>query len=349
MSEVFEKYMRRALQLAKSAAGFVSPNPMVGAVIVHNDIIIGEGFHRRYGLAHAEVNAVDSVNELNRGLLSESTMYVTLEPCSHYGKTPPCSELIIRCGIPNVVVGCLDPFEKVAGRGVNMLREAGVNVTVGVLREECEELNKCFVTAHREKRPYILLKWAESADGFMDVDRDGCGNQMIISNSVTKMMVHALRARYNAIMVGSNTAVKDNPTLTVRDWVGRNNPLRVVIDRAGVIAADSNILVDGGDTIIFGSKSSPKINGVEYVALNGGNPIFQEVLAELYARNITSVMVEGGAKLLNSIIQLGIWDEARVEYGKEFCNSGVKAPKVDGRVVADELHQGNRVKRLIRR
>lgn len=349
MISISEKYICRALQLARSAAETVSPNPMVGAVIVHNGRIIGEGYHRRYGLAHAEVNAINSVRESDRALLRESTIYVTLEPCSHYGKTPPCSELIIKCGIPNVVIGCLDPFEKVAGRGVKMLREAGVNVTVGVLREECEELNKRFVTAHRKKRPYLLLKWAESADGFIDRDREVRGEQSVISNAVTKMMVHRLRARYDAIMVGSNTVVKDNPTLTVRNWYG-DNPIRIGVDRGGIIPADSNILTDGGETIIFGSRSVEKVNGVEYVKLKGGdNSIFEEILSELYHRNVTSLIVEGGAKLLTSIIELELWDEARIEYGISDFLGGVEAPKIDGVLVSEDFHQGNRVKRLFRR
>ncbi len=349
MIEISEKYMRRALQLAKSAAEFVSPNPMVGAVIVYNDRIIGEGFHRRYGLAHAEVNAVNSVRGSDRKLLKGSTIYVTLEPCSHYGKTPPCSELIIDCGIPNVVIGCLDPFEKVAGRGVNMLREAGVNVQVGVLREECEALNKRFIVAHGSKRPYVMLKWAESADGFMDDDRLERGNQRVISNAVTQLAVHKLRAEYDAIMVGSNTVVKDNPTLTVRNWVGANNPLRVVIDRDDVIPDDSNIISDGGESIIFGAKSADRVNGVEYVALKGEEPIFQEVLAELYARGITSLMVEGGAKLLSEIIRLEAWDEARIDRGNIDFTSGIVAPEIVGNLISVNFHQKNSVKRLYRR
>ncbi|MFI3240931.1 MAG: bifunctional diaminohydroxyphosphoribosylaminopyrimidine deaminase/5-amino-6-(5-phosphoribosylamino)uracil reductase RibD [Bacteroidales bacterium] len=348
MIEISEKYMHRALQLANSAAETVSPNPMVGAVIVHNGKIIGEGFHRKCGLAHAEVNAVNAVRECDRKLLTESTIYVTLEPCSHYGKTPPCSELIIRCGIPNVVIGCLDPYEKVAGRGVSMLREAGVNVVVGVLSEECERLNKRFVTAHQQKRPYLLLKWAESADGFLDRDRVGRGEQSVISNAVTQMMVHRLRARYDAIMVGSNTVVKDNPTLTVRNWYG-DNPIRIVVDRGGIIPTDSNILTDGGETIIFGSCSAEKVNGVEYVKLKDCENPFEEILQELYNRNIISLMVEGGAKLLTSIIELELWDEARIEYGISDFSGGVEAPRIDGVLVSEEFHQGNRVKHLFRR
>ena len=225
-----ELYMSRALQLAVNGVGYTSPNPMVGAVIVCDDKIIGEGYHRQCGEAHAEVNAVNSVRD--KSLLKRSTIYVTLEPCSHWGKTPPCSKLIIESGIPNVVVGMTDPYKEVSGRGINMLREAGVDVKVGVLENECVALNKGFLSAQWNKRPYVMLKWAQSADGFIDVLREPGSDiaPVVISDKLNSVYVHKLRAEYDAIMVGTNTAIKDNPKLNVRRWDGKN-PVRVLVDR----------------------------------------------------------------------------------------------------------------------
>ena len=243
MVEVEEKYMARCIELAKGGRGNVSPNPMVGAVVVHKGRIIGEGFHRKCGEAHAEVNAIASVKD--ESLLKDSTIYVSLEPCSHYGKTPPCAELIIRKGIPRVVVGCLDPFPEVSGRGVRMLREAGVEVVTDVMEEEARALNKAFMTLQTKGRPYIILKWAQSEDGFIDRLR------MDVLEPVT--VVHKLRSEVAAIMVGTRTALLDNPSLNVRHWSG-NSPVRVVLDRRLVIP-DSYRLLDGSlRTLIFTEK-----------------------------------------------------------------------------------------------
>lgn len=291
--EVDERYMRRALCLAGNGLLDASPNPMVGAVLVDpSGKIIGEGWHRRCGEGHAEVNAVASVADTS--LLRNATMYVTLEPCSHYGKTPPCASLIIEKGIPRVVIGCLDPFEKVAGRGVRMLKDAGVEVVTGCLEKECIELNEKFVTSHRRKRPFVTLKWAESADGYIDGK---------ISTPLTSMLTHRLRATHDAILVGSGTVLADNPRLDTRLYAG-HSPLRVILDRRGRVKD----AVDG-TTIIYR----------EFSSLN-------DVLEDLYKRGITSVLVEGGAELHRSFIDSGLWDAMRVERGCKNINGKVKAP-----------------------
>lgn len=302
--EVREEYMHRALQLASMGQGRVSPNPMVGAVIVCDDNIIGEGYHRQWGGPHAEVNAVASVADISK--LSRSTMYVTLEPCSHYGKTPPCSELIIKNAIPRVVVGAMDPFEKVRGRGVDMLRKAGVEVVTGVLERECVELNKCFMTAHKSGRPYVLLKWAESSDGF--ISKKG-GRPISLSNSLTKMWMHRERSRYDAIMVGTNTIITDNPQLSVREWTGRN-PRCVTFDIEGRLPKDCQVA-----------------RRKESIIITENTPL-EEMLGRLYKEyGITSLMVEGGAQLLQSFIDAECYDEVRIEKSTVIIGEGVKAPK----------------------
>ena len=242
-----EKYIARCIQLARNGKCNAAPNPMVGAVIVHNDTIIGEGYHIRCGEAHAEVNAIRSVK--NEDLLKESTIYVSLEPCSHYGKTPPCAELIIRKGIGHVVIGMLDPNSQVAGRGVKMMQEAGVEVKVGVLEEECRRLNKRFNSLHTNHRPYVILKWAQTADGYIDMARDS-GTPLVISTPLTKQLVHQQRAENMAIMVGTRTVLLDNPRLLNTRWSGRD-PIRVTLDRHGVLSKDSRIFSDEAPTIVY--------------------------------------------------------------------------------------------------
>jgi diaminohydroxyphosphoribosylaminopyrimidine deaminase/5-amino-6-(5-phosphoribosylamino)uracil reductase len=281
-----EKYMHRCLQLAAYGRGFTAPNPMVGAVIVHNDKIIGEGFHRKYGGPHAEVNAIASVKE--EQLLKESTLYVNLEPCSHYGKTPPCSELIIRKQIPKVVIGQIDPFPKISGNGVKKLREAGTEVVCGILEEECKTLNKKYLTFTEQHRPYIILKWAQSADGFMDKFREENDGQKPVkfSNSFTQMLVHKLRAEEAAIMIGKRTKLLDKPALNVRFWKG-NDPERIIADSSKTI---------------------------------------QNQLNELYEKNIQSLIVEGGSKLLHSFLAEDLWDETQIEIASVFLDKGIRAP-----------------------
>ena len=303
-----EKYMRRALQLARMGRGSVSPNPMVGAVITAQGRIIGEGYHRKYGGPHAEVNAINSVSGEDRHLLKESTIYVTLEPCSHYGKTPPCSKLIIDSNIPNVVIGTEDPFKEVSGRGINMLKEAGINVITGVLKKECDELNCHFMTAHRLLRPYILLKWAESADHYIDRIRDIKEKPTVFSTKITSTLVHKLRSEYDAIMVGARSAKLDNPSLTVRDWSGRN-PKRIVVGRKNFTLEGSNLDTNEAKTITYYNKSLP------------------EICSELYKSGITSLIVEGGSQLLKAFFKEGLWDEARIEQAPWNLGKGVQSPQ----------------------
>jgi len=305
-----EQYMRRAIELAKHGLGHVSPNPMVGAVIVRDGVIIGEGYHRKYGQGHAEVNAVASVK--NPDLLHDATMYVTLEPCSHYGKTPPCAKLIIDKGIPRVVVGSPDPFKKVSGRGIRMLREAGVEVVTGILENECRAINSAFMSAHSTGRPRVMLKWAQSADGYIDRDRTLQESPARFSTRLTSTLVHRLRTLNDAIMVGSGTVIADNPSLTARLWPGRN-PLRILADRSGKVSSDARIFT--------ADEKAPLVLGTEENSLS-------EYLDKLYRYGITSLLVEGGAGLLDSFIESGLWDEARVETAPIRLQCGVKAPVI---------------------
>lgn len=296
-----EQYMRRCIELARNGRMHAAPNPMVGAVIVHNDRIIGEGFHTCCGKPHAEVNAINSVRPEDRPLLKDSTIYVSLEPCAHYGRTPPCALLIIKTGIPRVVVGCVDPFAKVQGRGIQMLREAGVEVTVGVLEEECRALNLRFMTAQTLRRPYITLKWARSADGFIDTWRESADEEPAhLSTPCSLMRVHRLRAEHQAILVGHSTLVKDRPTLTVRHWIGKN-PLRVVLGRVGE------------DELPAGFLAFADI---------------ETMLSELYRQGIQSLLVEGGQQTLQSFIDQGFWNEAWVELSTKELGCGVPEPRM---------------------
>ena len=283
-----EKFMRRCIQLAKNGQQNAKPNPMVGAVIVHNGRIIGEGYHVRCGQGHAEVNAFASVKAENEALLPESTIYVSLEPCSHYGKTPPCADLIINKGVHRVVVGCIDEFAEVQGRGIKKIREAGIEVEVGVLEEECKALNRRFFTFHREKRPYITLKWAQTTNGFIDDHH----KPLKISTEFTKMLSHKLRAEEDAILVGRITDEREHPQLNVREWYGQD-PKRLVIDRTHPLNIDS-----------------------------------------LYAQNIQSLIVEGGAETLRTFLIQGLWDEIRVETNTALTvTDGTRAPIIPANAV----------------
>lgn len=312
--------MRRALQLAKQGSGHASPNPMVGAVVVHNNRIIGEGFHRCCGKAHAEVNAIASVED--QSLLPESTIYVTLEPCSHYGKTPPCANLLINKGLKRVVVGTLDPFEKVSGRGVSMLRDAGIEVEVGVLETECRDLNRRFFTAHTTSMPWVQLKWAQSSDGYL-ANEDGT---VRFSTPLTLSLMHRERSMVDAIVVGAGTVKIDNPSLTTRHWSG-NSLLCVVLDRNLSIPSDCKLLNDGGKTLIYNEKKEAIVGNVEWTKLNTTEP--ETWLRDLYSRGITSVMVEGGANVLQQLLNAGIWNEIRIETAPVALGGGIKAPQVD--------------------
>lgn len=321
-----EKYMKRALQLARNGEFYASPNPMVGAVIVHNDTIIGEGYHRRCGEGHAEVNAVASVS--NPELLPHSTIYVTLEPCSHYGKTPPCAQLIIDKRIRRVVIGCLDPFEKVSGNGVKMLRNAGIEVTTRVLEKECRQLNAKFMTAHALKRPFVTLKWAQSADGYIDHHRDADIRPALFSTPLTSVLTHQLRSVHDAIMVGSGTIIADNPHLGCRLWHGRS-PRRVIIDRRGIIPATSQALSIKSPSTLYLTNTQRRDIPTEATTIHVGEDCsISQILSILYQQGITSLLVEGGRNLLQSFINSGLWDVARIESSstKLVENGSCKAP-----------------------
>ena len=334
MIDIDEKYMLRALQLARHGGGHTSPNPMVGAVVVHEGRITGEGFHRCCGQAHAEVNAIASVSD--QSLLHESTIYVTLEPCSHYGKTPPCAKLLIDKGIGRVVVGTFDPFEKVSGRGVAMLREAGIEVTVGVLERECRELNKRFFTAHTTGMPWVLLKWAQSNDGFLADER----GRVLFSTPLTQTLVHRERAMVDAIVVGANTVRIDNPSLTTRHWSG-NSPLRVIMDQNLSLPSDSKVLTDGGNTLIYNNKKGCIEGCVEWAKLDTAQP--ETWLRDLYRRGITSVMVEGGANLLQQMIDARAWNEMRIEVSPSNLGKGIEAPAVNTATAQRQVIDGNTI------
>ena len=318
-----EKYIARCIQLAKNGLCNAAPNPMVGAVIVHNDTIIGEGYHIRCGEAHAEVNAVRSVKD--KSLLKESTIYVSLEPCSHHGKTPPCADLIINKGIPRVVVGCQDPFSLVAGRGIAKLREAGIEVKVGVLEEECRQLIRRFVTFNTLRRPFITLKWAESADGFIDLHRTE-GHPYIFSSPLSSMLVHKRRAEHSAILVGRRTALLDNPSLTTRNWFGKN-PVRMVIDKDLTLPKHLALFDGSVRTLVFTQREDTSNRpNVEHIRLDFKIDILPQIMEVLYKEKLQSLMVEGGSILLQSFIDAGCWDEAYIEQSDAHLKDGVKAP-----------------------
>lgn len=318
--------MMRALELARLGMGQVAPNPMVGCVIVHDGLIIGEGYHRKYGEAHAEVNAVRAVK--NRDLLRESTMYVTLEPCSHFGKTPPCTDLIVEMQIPRVVVGSLDPNEKVSGKGMERLRAAGIELSTGMLEDECIRMNRRFMTFHKEHRPYIILKWAQTEDGYIDKARnmEEFGQPTWITNDLSRMAVHKMRTDEAAIMVGTKTALKDNPSLTVREWSG-GHPLRIVLDRAGKLASGCALMDQSAETIVFSEIARESKPNLEFIPLKFGPGMLGEINDFLFRRGIQSLLIEGGKSLLESYMQENLWDEARVYIGNKRFGSGVKAPE----------------------
>lgn len=322
-----DTYMQRCLQLATMGGGYTAPNPMVGAVLVVDNKIIGEGYHRRYGEAHAEPNAINAVND--KSLLKQATLYVNLEPCSHYGKTPPCANLIARCGIPRVVIGTLDPNPKVSGNGVRILREAGIEVTVGVLEMECNILNKRFFVFQREKRPFVVLKWAQTQDGFIDRIRTSVNEHpLAISNELTRQLTHKMRTENQAILVSTNTIVLDNPSLTARYWAGKS-PVRIGLDRQGRIP-ESHQLLDGSQrTIIFTEHIKPPQANLKFEYLKFDDNCLESLLKALFNNLIHSVLVEGGSKLLQNFIDLGYWDEAHVEVSEQVISEGVAAPTIN--------------------
>lgn len=325
--KIHQKYIKRCIELAKNGLGTTYPNPLVGCVIVYNDRIIGEGWHQKAGESHAEVNAINSVK--NKELLSKSTIYVSLEPCSHFGKTPPCADLIIENNIPNVVIGSLDSNEKVSGRGVKKLIESGRNVTIGVLEEECLVLNKRFFTFHEKKRPYIILKWAESSDGFIAPLNKQTNAPVWISNEYSRQITHKWRSEEEAILVGTQTVLDDNPKLDTRHWYGKN-PIRIILDRGGKINTSFNVFDKTTPTIIVTEQKN--LQSTDNLIFK--NCIFESELAQTICKigfdfNIQSIIIEGGTQTIQTFLNEELWDEARIFKGKSNLNEGIKAPKID--------------------
>lgn len=345
MKSIHLKYMQRAIDLATKGTRSAYPNPSVGAVIVFDDKIIGEGYTDVYGGPHAEVNAINSVK--NKELLSKATLYVTMEPCSHYGKTPPCANLIINHNIPRIYIGCIDTFSEVSGRGVEILQKANKEVYVGVLEEECLNLHKRFLNFCNKQKPYVVLKWAETKDGFIDIDRKVTSiddaKPTWISNELSRQKVHQIRAVEHAIMVGTNTALKDNPTLTTRTY-GGENPVRILIDRNLKVPENYNLYDGSVKTIVFTEKQSSN-NKVVFKQIDFSRDVVSQVLNELYIEKIQSVLVEGGKQLLTSFIDAGLWDEANVFVGNSTFKSGVTAPSIS-KNPAKESVIGNNVLKL---
>jgi diaminohydroxyphosphoribosylaminopyrimidine deaminase / 5-amino-6-(5-phosphoribosylamino)uracil reductase len=324
-----EKYMQRCIEIARHGAGRVAPNPMVGCVIVHQNRIIGEGYHIECGHSHAEVNAIRSVKQPQ--LLESSTLYVSLEPCAHHGRTPPCSDLILEKKIPHVVIGTVDPFAAVSGKGIEKLRSGGVHVETGVLNDECRWLNRRFFTFHEKKRPYIILKWAQTLDGYIDMEREPGqpAEPVWITGTLARTLVHKTRAEEAAILVGTNTVLKDNPSLTTRDWSGRS-PVRLVIDRYNKLPHHLYIFDGNVRTIIYAEKPGIPAPEVLYSPIDFQKNVPQQILSELFNLELVSVIIEGGAFTLQQFIDAGLWDEAHIYSGNQMFYGGVKAPRIEG-------------------
>ncbi len=323
--EIDTLYMQRCIDLALTGLGHVAPNPMVGAVLVADDKIIGEGYHRKYGDHHAEVNAIESVKD--KSLLRKATLYVNLEPCCHHGKTPPCTDIIMQYQIPEVVIGTVDPFDAVAGKGIAKLRSKGCMVRLGTMKEECRKLNKRFFTFHEKKRPYVILKWAQTADGFIDIARQPNAEKRPtwITSEKLRMLVHKWRTEESSIMVGTQTALKDNPRLNVRDWQGPS-PIRIVIDKKLTLPTDYYLMDNSLPTIVI-NEIEERSNGMTRLKKTEKDTnIVRFVMDLLYAEGIQSLFVEGGRQLLQSFIDEGAWDEARIFSGRQFFGNGIAAP-----------------------
>jgi diaminohydroxyphosphoribosylaminopyrimidine deaminase/5-amino-6-(5-phosphoribosylamino)uracil reductase len=333
-----ETYMSRCLDLARLGLGHTAPNPLVGSVIVREGRIIGEGYHQQYGGPHAEVNAVNSVPD--RGMLKESVLYVNLEPCSHTGKTPPCADMIIQAGIPEVVIGTSDPNPLVSGNGIKILEQNGVKVTCNVLARECRQLNKRFFTFHICRRPYVVLKWARTSDGFIDIirDNDTLSKPVWISNEISRMLVHKWRTEEQAILVGTRTAIMDNPRLNAREWPGKS-PVRMVIDRELKLPINLNLFDNSQKTLVFNGQKEYTEGQIHYVKLDFSGNVLEQLLFYLYKTGIQSVFVEGGRKLISSFIGENCWDEARVLVGPKKFGEGIPSP---------EIHSGEPVSYPIR-
>lgn len=325
--------MNRCLELSEKGLGNVAPNPLVGCVIVHENKIIGEGYHQYFGGPHAEVNAINSVQD--KKLLEKSTLYVTLEPCSHFGKTPPCADLIIKHKIPHVVIASSDPNPLVSGNGIEKLKNAGIHFETGILKKEHEWINRRFLTFFLKQRPYIILKWAQTKDGFIDIERkNNVANITWITNEASRTLVHKWRTQEQAILIGTRTAISDNPTLTSRSWKGKN-PLRIVLDRNLVLSKQLNVFNHDAETLVFTSlQNFTNSEHIQYSNIDFGENFFPDILKELYNRKIQSILIEGGANTLQSFIDAGLWDEARIFTGNISFEAGIKAPEINGEILS---------------
>jgi diaminohydroxyphosphoribosylaminopyrimidine deaminase/5-amino-6-(5-phosphoribosylamino)uracil reductase len=331
-------YISHCVELARNGSGLVAPNPMVGCVIVHKERIIGEGYHKEFGGTHAEVNAIKTVSD--KELLKDSVLYVNLEPCSHHGKTPPCADLIIKMNIPKVVIGMADPFEEVAGKGIQKLKDACIEVVSGILEDECRELNKRFITFHEKKRPYIILKWAQTKDGFIGKIKNTSSEYTPswITNENLKTLVHKWRTEEQSIMVGTNTALLDNPQLNAREWKG-NDPIRIALDKNLRLPETLHIFDDSVPTIIFtaSNKATKKIKNTEFIEIDFNGKIASQVCDVLFEKKIQSLFVEGGTMLLQAFIDSNLWDEARIFTGNKEFHEGVKAPEIEGKIISEDV------------
>ena len=327
-------YMERCLTLAGKGNLFTAPNPMVGCVVVHENKIVGEGYHEYFGGPHAEVNAIASVSD--QEILKDATLYVNLEPCTHFGKTPPCTDLIIEKKIKRVVIGCHDPNPLVGGNGIKKLKANGIDVVEDVLREQCETLNRKFITFHKTQRPWITLKWAESNDGFIAGENY---RPVHFTNSFSDQMVHKLRAEHTAILIGGRTAIADNPYLTTRKWEGRS-PVRIVIDKKNNLPEDLHIFSEDGSVIIFNFEKNGENKNRKYIKLSRDENVIGQISSLLFSNNIQSVLVEGGATTIQTFYTSGYWDEAIIFRTPYVVQNGIPAPEIEGKTIS-EIHAGN--------
>ncbi|MFA5619710.1 MAG: bifunctional diaminohydroxyphosphoribosylaminopyrimidine deaminase/5-amino-6-(5-phosphoribosylamino)uracil reductase RibD [Weeksellaceae bacterium] len=327
MGNTDEQMMRRCIQIAKKGLGTTYPNPMVGCVIVHQGKIITEGWHRKAGEHHAEVNAIQQVKD--KEILKSSTLYVSLEPCSHQGKTPPCADLIANLGIPKVVIGMTDPNAKVNGQGIKKLEEAGLNVKFNVLKEECEELNKRFLCFHQKKRPYVILKWAKTSDGFMATQS---GEQKWITNIYSRQLVHLWRTQENAILIGRKTAVADNPQLNARLMHG-HQPIRLVMDRALKLDKQLHLFDQKQPTLVFTEKEKDDLHNLKFITTNFDENPAEAILSKCHENDLQSVIIEGGRQTLQTFLQAGLWDEARIFTSPALWGEGIRSPEINGKII----------------
>lgn len=341
MPDLHKAHMERCIQLACLGAGYVAPNPMVGAVLVYENRIIGEGWHQQFGGPHAEVNCINSVDEINQSLIPLSTLYISLEPCAHYGKTPPCTKLIIEQQIKKVVVGCRDPFEAVNGKGIEQLKKEGIEVIVGILERECRQLNQRFFCFHQLHRPYIILKWAQSRDGFM---AGNTNERLLITHQETNRLVHQWRSEEAAILVGTTTALKDNPSLTNRLWHGKS-PLRLVIDRHLSLPSALTMFNDRQPLVVYNEQKEGVEGNVRYVQLKPSKSFIPQIIDDCYQQQIQSILVEGGSVLLQSFLEEGYWDELRILTNQQlYVSEGLASPIIPAippikklQIAADEI------------